>query len=262
MSLAFVASLAGCSSSQARHVAPTQGPSVANATKAPAVSPEVRKRCGSHADFGSQSAAFWVEDRRQRLCCSPRTEVTGSNHDVWHFVSPEDCVSRYAPGLILPFYIVPDAKTTNAEAGRNENCIPGVAAEVLIPTAEFEPQLDSGSLLRIESCVGSSCARAVIEFDGLARDDELLFALEGSSKAGALLNWNGGMVRFRVRVVQQREQVVEGERYRLTLELDGKPLRAIQTSLSYHSPNVAPAVSGAGPTSPQCPLALVTLGAR
>jgi len=75
--LALVASLGGCSGSQARPIAPMQWTGAANAPKGPAVSPVVRKRCGSHADFGSQSAASWVEDRQQRLgnFISPRADL-------------------------------------------------------------------------------------------------------------------------------------------------------------------------------------------
>jgi len=170
-------------------------------------------------------------------------------------------VSRYAPGLILPIYYTPDSTTTGGEADPAKGCLPGLAAEVLIPTAELEAQIEYGSHLRIESCIGSKCAQAVIGLDSLARGDQLLFALEGNSKAGAHLFWNSGMVRFRLRAAQPREQVVEGERYRLTLELDGKLLRAVDTTLSYKTSSTPPAPAFVGPTSAQCPVAIVTLPA-
>ncbi|HEY0469594.1 MAG TPA: hypothetical protein VGC79_35635 [Polyangiaceae bacterium] len=258
--LLFVVSLAGgCGTREARHDARTGGAAVESAAKAPVVSPAVLKVCGSHADFGVQYSGSWVEDRRQQLCCGPRAEGIGSHFSVWRFVAPEACVSRYAPGLILPFVVTADSTTNGADASAAEDCLPGVAAEVLIPTAELEAQLEYGSRLRIESCVGSKCAQAVIEFDSLARDDQLLFALDGSSKAGALLFWNAGMVRFRLRVVQPREEVVEAERYRLTLELDGKSLRAVDTALSYDSSRAVAAPGSVA--AAQCPVARVSFGA-
>jgi hypothetical protein len=119
---------------------------------------------------------------------------------------------------------------------------------VLIPTPELEARLDSGSLLRVESCLGESCAAAVVGFDSLSRDDQLLFTLEGTPASGASLAWRAGVVRLSVRVVQSRERVAQGERYRLTLLLDGKPLRAIETTLEYPAPA-------------ECPLARVSVGA-
>jgi len=252
--LAFGVSLAGgCGAPQALRAAPVAEASAATAP--PAASPAVLKACGSHADFGAQYGTSWVEDRKQQLCCSPRTEGKGPDAGVWHFVAPEECVSRYAPGLILPFVEVLDAATTQAEAARAKDCLPGVAVELVFPTAELEARIDSGSRLRIESCVGPNCAQAVIEFDSLARDDRLLFALDGSSKAGAILVWSSGLVRFRLRVAQPREQVVEGQRYRLTLELDGKPLRTIDTALAYQSSGTSAGSGSASSPSPRCPIA-------
>jgi hypothetical protein len=232
---------------------PRGAASAASVPSAPAVSPALLKACGARANFGD-----YVEDIRQKLCCSPHAEGVESQFRVWQSASLDQCIGRYAPGVPPPYVITADSTTTSTEPGRVEDCLPGVVAQVVIPTPEFEALLDSGSRLRIESCVGSNCAQAVLDFDNLARDDQLVFALEGSSKAGALLTWNGGAVWLRVRVVQPREQVIEGERYRLTLMLDEKPLRAIDTQLTYHSPN--PVAGSAASTPPQCPVSSVKLG--
>lgn len=157
-------------------------------------------------------------------------------------------MSRYAPGVRLPDVIEPSVAATGEP--QTAVCSPGVEATALIPTPELEARLDSGSLLRVESCLGASCAAAVVGFDSLSRDDQLLFALEGTPASGASLAWRGGAVRLSVRVVQSRESVVQGERYRLSLVLDGKPLRAIETTLAYSAPTPA-----------ECPLARVTLDA-
>ncbi len=243
----FASWASGCGKGLPPQVAPFGGPGTASASNAPsgAAPAAALKICGSRSDFALRDQDTWVEDARQKLCCSPRAHGA-----AWTYVAPEACLSRYAPGLRLPYLVVADSVTPGAEQREAEACIPGVAAEVLIPTAEFEARLDSGSRLRIESCVGSSCARAVVAFDDLARNDQLLFALEGSSQAGANLLWSAGEVRLRVRVAQPREQVVEGARYRLILELDRKPLRTIDTALSYA---VASAPAAA------CPLAQVAL---
>jgi len=249
--LVFAASLAsGCAADPPRHAVPQGAASAASVPSAPAVSPAVLKACGARANFG-----HYVEDIRQKLCCSPHAEGVESQFRVWRSASLEQCIARYAPGVPPP-YITADS--TTAEPSPVEDCLPGVVAQVLIPTREFEALLDSGSRLRIESCVGSSCAQAVLDFDNLARDDQLVFALEGSSKAGALLTWNGGAVWLRVRVAQPPEQVIEGERYRLTLTLDEKPLRAIETPLTYHSPS--PVAGSTASTPLQCPVASVKLG--
>lgn len=250
--LVFVASLAiGCAADPARPALPKGAVSVASVPSAPAVSPAVLKVCGARANFGGN-----VEDVRQKLCCSRHAEGIESPLRVWQSASLEQCISRYAPGVPPSYYIIADS--TTREPSRVEDCLPGVVAQVVIPTPEFEALLDSGSRLRIESCVGSNCAQAVLEFDNLARDDELVFALEGRLKAGALLTWNGGAVWLRVRVVQPREQVIEGERYRLTLTLDEKPLRGIDSLLAYHSPSAI--AGGVASTPPQCPVARAELG--
>lgn len=157
-------------------------------------------------------------------------------------------MSRYAPWLRLPDIIEASA-ATGSQQPDEAVCSPGVEAFVAIPTPEFEARLDSGSLLRFESCLGDRCATAVVAFDSLSRDDQLLFALEGTPTSGASVVWRAGMVRLSVRVVQSPELVVQGERYRLTLTLDGKPLRAIDTTLTYSAP-----------TPTDCPLARVTIG--
>jgi hypothetical protein len=177
------------------------------------------------------------------LCCAPRGEG-----GVWRFVEPETCVSRYAPWLRLPD-IIEASGATGSQQPDAAACSPGVEAIVLVPTPELDARLDSGSLLRFESCLGESCAVAVVAFDSLSRDDQLLFALEGTPTSGANVVWRAGMVRLSVRVVQSPEQVVQGDRYRLTLTLDGKPLRAIDTKLAYSAP-----------TPTDCPLARVTIG--
>jgi hypothetical protein len=200
------------------------------------------KRCASRAASPTLPVS-WVEDARQKLCCAPRGEG-----GAWLFVEPESCVSRYAPWLRLPEFVEANAGATGSEQPLAGACSPGVEARVLIPTPEFEAQLDSGSLLRVESCLGESCAAAVVAFDSLSRDDQLLFALEGTPTSGANLLWRAGAVRLSIRVVQSRERVVQVERYRLTLTLDGKPLRAIDTTLAYSAPRSA-----------DCPLAHVTI---
>jgi len=224
------------------------------------VSPAVLKVCGSHADFASQYSNSWVEDRRQQLCCAPRAEGQGSHFGVWHFVAPEECVDRYAPGLPLPYYYTPDSATPGVETSQAKHCLPGVAVQIFIPTPEFEARLASSTRLRIESCIGPNCAEAVVDFDDLAHHDQLLFALEGSSQAGAFLTWDAAMLRLKLRIVQPREQVVDGERYRLTLELEGKSLRAVDTALAYDSSGAVPAPGFLGSTSSPCPVALVTVG--
>jgi hypothetical protein len=176
-------------------------------------------------------------------------------------VAAEECVRRYAPGSPLPYYVTDSSTTLGVEPGRAKDCLPGIAAQVFIPTPELEARFASGTRLRIESCVGSSCAQAVVEFDDLAHNDQLLFALEGSSKAGAFLRWDAAKLRLAVRVLQPREQVVEGQQYRLTLELAGKPLRAVAVALSYHFSSAALGSGFVDSTSSQCPVALVTLGA-
>lgn len=159
-------------------------------------------------------------------------------------------MSRYAPWLRLPD-VVEASAATGGEQPSATACSPGIEASVVIPTPELEARLDSGSLLQVESCLGESCAAAVVAFDSLSRDDQLLFALEGTPLSGGSVVWRAAAVRLSVRVVQSREHIVQGERYRLTLTLDGKPLRAIDTTLAYSAP--APA---------DCPLAHVTIAAR
>lgn len=159
-------------------------------------------------------------------------------------------MSRYAPWLRLPDIIEPSA-ATGSQRPDEVVCSPGVEAIVAIPTPELEARLDSGSRLRFESCLGERCAAAVVAFDNLARDDQLLFALDGTPTSGAHVVWRAGTVRLSVRVVQSREDVVQGERYRLTLTLDGKPLRAIDTTLAYSAT-----------ASTDCPLAHVTVAVR
>lgn len=159
-------------------------------------------------------------------------------------------MSRYAPWLRLPDVIEPSA-ARGSQQPDEAVCSPGVEAIVAIPTPEFEARVGSGSLLRLESCLGERCAAAVVAFDSLLRDDQLLFALEGTPTSGGNLVWRAGTVRLSVRVVQSRGEVVQGERYRLTLTLDGKPLRAIDTTLAYSAPS---------PTD--CPLARVTSALR
>lgn len=201
------------------------------------------KECGSRAAFPSQHAISWVEDPQQKLCCSPRREG-----GTFRFVAAESCVSRYAPWLRLPDLIEPSAATAGPQPSAAV-CSPGVEAKVQIPTPELEARLDSGALLRVDSCVGESCSAAVVAFDNLSREDQLLFALEGTPASGASLVWRAGAVQLSVRVVQSREQLAPGERYRLVLTLGDQPLRAIETTLTY---------SATGPGG--CPLAHVTVG--
>jgi hypothetical protein len=203
------------------------------------------KVCASRTASLTHRPVWWVEDTGQKLCCAPRGE-----DGPWLLVEPETCVSRYAPWLRLPDIIEPSA-ATGSQQPDEAVCSPGVEAFVAIPTPEFEARLDSGSLLRLESCLGERCAAAIVAFDSLSRDDQLLFALEGTPTSGANVVWRAGTVRLSVRVVQSREHVVQGERYRLTLTLDGKPLRAIDTTLAYSAP---------APTD--CPLAHVTSAVR
>src|SRR6478736_3782531 len=92
--------------------------------------------------------------------------------------------------------------TSGGEAARIEDCVPGIAVEVLIPTAELEARNEYGTRLHIESCVAETCACAALEFDLLACDDRLLFALEGTPKTGAFFAWSAGMSRLRLRVVR------------------------------------------------------------
>jgi hypothetical protein len=195
------------------------------------------KGCGSRADFPAHHPVSWVEDRTQQLCCSPRGEG-----GAWSFVAPEACVSRYAPGVPLPDMVEPSAAATEGAPPNEAACAPGVEARVVIPTSELEARLDSGSLLRIESCLGERCAGAVVSFDSLARDDQLLFALHGEAAAGVSLAWRAGAVRLSVKVPQLREAVVQGQRYRFSLLLDGKPLASIDTTLDYAAqpPNGCP----------------------
>lgn len=222
--LAFMASsLIGCAVQEpARSVASggsAQAERRVDAVRAP-------QECGSRAAFPTRHAVSWVEDARQKLCCSPRAE---GGH--WLFIAPEACAARYAPWLRLPDVIEPSRAATG-EQPNAAVCAPGVEATVRVPASE----LDSGSLLRVESCLAESCAAAMLGLDNLSPDDQLLFALEGEPASGASLVWRGGALRLSVRVVQALEQIVQGERYRLTLLVDGKPLRAIDTKLAYSTP--------------------------
>ena len=142
-------------------------------------------------------------------------------------------MSRYAPGVSWPDVVEESAAATSGEQPNQAACAPGVEARVLIPTSELESRLDSGSLLRIESCLGERCADAVVGFDSLARDDQLVFALRGEPAAGVSLLWRAGLVRLSLKVPQARDSVAQGQRYRLSLVLDGKTLRSIVATLDY-----------------------------
>lgn len=246
--LVFTASSLGGCAAQAPQSAPPRATehwkkeSAGSALRVPATpSPKV---CGSRADFPPHHPVSWVENAREKLCCTPRREG-----GAWVFVEPETCVSRYAPWLRLPNVV--EASVDATEPPKAAACSPGVEARLSIPAPELEARLDSGSLLRVESCVDESCAAANVAFDTLSRDDQLLFALEGTPVSGASVVWSAGAVQLSVRVVQSREQVVQSERYRLTLTLDGQPLRAIDTTLAYSTA-----------VSPDCPLAKVTSAVR